>query len=920
MEIESIHLQAKLIQRSKQQNAVASAAYRSGSALTDENSGEVFDYRRRQAIERTRILSPSYAPEWVRDRSTLWNTVEAVEKRKDAQVAREIEISIPAALPSAVREQLIWTFCEQNFVALGMVADVCLHGPGHGDPRNYHAHVMLSTRVIGPDGFGNKNRDWNANEHLETWKTNWERDCNAALEAAGANIRVDRRSIEDRREEKLAAAETAADWIVQRQFEIEAERLNYTPRPHMPQKAYRAMVKGEVHPGYETETEAWKQARISKDAAAARADEMQQILDAEIAALSDLGANLEDAAIPSNADATGSDVETPDAADLAQPDHEDQNVTDPERQTRENLTPEAPDGPKDDSADRGASQGGSGAAEATTGADSASQEAQNALAAPDDSPKDRQVLATADQGRKQTGDADAGRQPGTSRKTARKRTESKSRKAKTEEKPEQSKASSQPQETPSRKPAKPTKAKAPKKPSLFDDMVLFGNKSGDTDSARRDTREATARPSPDEQTLGGTTPPSEPPQSRSEARRAAKEAKAEARSLQAAQRAAERELQAVEKPIRDSRERALRGRALVNTAKGTWNKVRTGRKMFTPSPADQLRTATDNLLAAATWLLKTWNDFRSGKMEKPDFDAEERGYIKASAALAEMHMVMPDIKTLNVPELSQEQDRLQSLQDFPEQALISPVMGAVRSRLKQIIAYMTTSPEGRAKVDAHSAKLVERQNAIRWQEAREAMEEKSRQQRLEQDRRNEILWFVEETLERAQTDPEIWDIIQALDINFDRTIRAIAFDPAWEAPSPGSERAVWEVTRTQVDQLDYDRDLVAKAEAQKNELQALSKPIGRILVRARKDEAVRHMLFTSGIYLHDPDEVLREDPIWLRVERGQQHAVWKEVLKYVEQREAEERFSDAPDPAPDASAPDRPDLSTSPRGNNGFNR
>ncbi|SDX84094.1 MobQ family relaxase [Roseicitreum antarcticum] len=380
MEIESIHLQAKLVQRSKQQSAVASAAYRSGSALTDARTGKAFDYTRRLAIEHTRILSPSYAPEWVSDRNTLWNTVEAVEKRKDAQVAREIEISIPAALPSAVREQLIWTFCENNFVALGMIADVCLHGPGHGDPRNYHAHVMLSTREIGPDGFGKKNRDWNANEHLETWKTNWERHCNAALEAAGIDIRVDRRSIEDRRKEKLAAARTATDWIARRQLEIEAERLNYIPRPHLPQKAYRAMVKGEVHPGYETEIEAWKQARISKDAAAARADEMQQILDAEIDALSQLGPEL-DGQEPGMLDTTeGTDnaSEPMDATDLRLPDEDNETAEDLDRQTRDDFTPEArevPDCLEEDPESFSTPQGGSSAEEAV----SASETAQEAL-------------------------------------------------------------------------------------------------------------------------------------------------------------------------------------------------------------------------------------------------------------------------------------------------------------------------------------------------------------------------------------------------------------------------------------------------------------------------------------------------------------------------------------------------------------
>jgi hypothetical protein len=85
------HFHAKMVQRKLGQSAVAGAAYRSGSRLYEEATGITHDYTFKQGVEHSEILAPQDAPPWVSDRHTLWNTVEAAEKRKDAQVAREID-------------------------------------------------------------------------------------------------------------------------------------------------------------------------------------------------------------------------------------------------------------------------------------------------------------------------------------------------------------------------------------------------------------------------------------------------------------------------------------------------------------------------------------------------------------------------------------------------------------------------------------------------------------------------------------------------------------------------------------------------------------------------------------------------------------------------------------------------------------
>lgn len=186
------HFHAKTIARSKGKCATAAAAYRSGEKINDERQGMTFDYTKKRGIVHSEILLPAGAPQELRERSTLWNTIEAVEKRKDAQIAREIEISLPAALTREQQIEAAREFCAV-LVRDGMCADMCIHDKGDGNP---HAHIMLSMRNITPDGFGKKRRDWNDQKKLMYWRETWANKANEALEKAGINERIDHRSYE----------------------------------------------------------------------------------------------------------------------------------------------------------------------------------------------------------------------------------------------------------------------------------------------------------------------------------------------------------------------------------------------------------------------------------------------------------------------------------------------------------------------------------------------------------------------------------------------------------------------------------------------------------------------------------------------------------------------------------------------------
>jgi Ti-type conjugative transfer relaxase TraA len=193
------HFSAKVFQRSAGRSAVAAAAYRAAARIFDERIGRTYDYSSKAGVIHSEILLPEGAPGRWRDRSTLWNEVEALERRKDAQLAREIELSLPRELSSAEAIALARDFVCEQFVAQGMVADLNIHwGVDQNGDAQPHAHVMLSMRsVIAGEGFGQKQRAWNDRALLRNWREAWETFANARLAEAGHDVRIDHRSYAD---------------------------------------------------------------------------------------------------------------------------------------------------------------------------------------------------------------------------------------------------------------------------------------------------------------------------------------------------------------------------------------------------------------------------------------------------------------------------------------------------------------------------------------------------------------------------------------------------------------------------------------------------------------------------------------------------------------------------------------------------
>lgn len=187
------HLTTKNIGRSGGRSATASAAYRSAEKIKDQRQDMTFNYRARsQSVDHAEIIASSHAPEFCKNRSQLWNAVELSEKRKDARVAREVEIALPRELSIEQNIELAREFVKSSFVSEGMVADLCIHD-AKGD--NPHAHIMLTTRHLTPEGFGQKNREWNKDEILQKWREDWEKVCNKHLEKHNIKERIDHRTL-----------------------------------------------------------------------------------------------------------------------------------------------------------------------------------------------------------------------------------------------------------------------------------------------------------------------------------------------------------------------------------------------------------------------------------------------------------------------------------------------------------------------------------------------------------------------------------------------------------------------------------------------------------------------------------------------------------------------------------------------------
>ena len=215
------HCSIKIISRGKGRSAVACAAYRSGTKLTDLATGKIFDYSNKSGVVFSEVLLPENAPTiFAVDRNILWDAVERKETHSAAQLAREVEVALPCEFTRQEQIDTVREYIMKNFVREGMCADWALHDKGDGNP---HAHIMLTMRAIKPNGrWAEKSRtiykldpngqkipvidpttgqqkigargrkmwqretvpanDWNDHSKAEKWRAAWAAECNRRLD------------------------------------------------------------------------------------------------------------------------------------------------------------------------------------------------------------------------------------------------------------------------------------------------------------------------------------------------------------------------------------------------------------------------------------------------------------------------------------------------------------------------------------------------------------------------------------------------------------------------------------------------------------------------------------------------------------------------------------------------------------------
>ncbi|ELJ1581808.1 MobA/MobL family protein [Salmonella enterica] len=228
------HLDFKIVKRSEGMTSVAKAAYHTRTRITDDRIGETYDFSHRTDLHGHIILAPVSAPAHiVESSSALWNEVERVERQNNGQTARYFDVAIPVELSNDDKKKLVAEYCQKNFVDKGMIADIAFHDL---DSKNPHAHVMLTLKTIGPEGFGKKDRSWNDKKMVVQWRESWATMSNSYLETAGREERIDHRSLRTQCADALAQAEEAfsaeekAFWLA---------KATETNRPAM-QRVHRA--------------------------------------------------------------------------------------------------------------------------------------------------------------------------------------------------------------------------------------------------------------------------------------------------------------------------------------------------------------------------------------------------------------------------------------------------------------------------------------------------------------------------------------------------------------------------------------------------------------------------------------------------------------------------------------------------------
>lgn len=211
----------------KSASSVAASAYQNRARYTDERTGTTYDYTKKGGLYYSGILAPENAPESLTASPlTLWNTIEAIEKRKDARLAKDFKISLPIELTPEQNKALILDFAQQAFVSKGMIVDLAIHDID----TQPHSHIKTTTRELTPEGFGGKVREWDKMDHIMEWRELWAKVANEHLLKAGHDITISHLTLKEQMKEALEEMDKTTDLEEKIKLASKAIELN---RPAM---------------------------------------------------------------------------------------------------------------------------------------------------------------------------------------------------------------------------------------------------------------------------------------------------------------------------------------------------------------------------------------------------------------------------------------------------------------------------------------------------------------------------------------------------------------------------------------------------------------------------------------------------------------------------------------------------------------
>jgi ATP-dependent exoDNAse (exonuclease V) alpha subunit len=251
-------------------SAVSAAAYRAGERMHDARTGKTYDHSERRDVMHKEIVLPSKFADaemgWARDRSSLWNAAESAETRKNARVAREYLVALPVELSPDQRLKLVREFSRELADRYGFALDFAIHAPRDfpdSDPRNFHAHLLATTREVTFEGLGAKTTlEMNERRRYELGlgssikelvhvRERWATVTNEALREAEVDARIDHRT-------------------------LAAQGIDREPLPHIPKAAfemerhgYRNELAERLRDDYRARVEARLERAAARETAAA---------------------------------------------------------------------------------------------------------------------------------------------------------------------------------------------------------------------------------------------------------------------------------------------------------------------------------------------------------------------------------------------------------------------------------------------------------------------------------------------------------------------------------------------------------------------------------------------------------------------------------------------------------------------------